>query len=112
MFVFVKARIDQRFDSPDQLTVKVISVIHLAEVFEKFAKSITASVKLHQLSKEIIGKITESAKKHRGKCQLMIRVIDEDDEVHFESLSRNTRVDARGFLLEIEELPELSITIG
>ena len=40
MYVFVKARVEQRFDSPDQLVVKINSMILLSDVMEKFSRGI------------------------------------------------------------------------
>jgi DNA polymerase III subunit alpha len=111
-YVFVKARIEPRFDSPDQLAVKVSTITLLNEVFDKFAKVITVTVTLSELDEKIVSSLLKLVKEHKGKCALHIQVIDDDDKIYVDLPSKKAKVDARGFIKGLEEFPEIKYKAG
>lgn len=111
-FLYIKAKVESRFDDPNQLTVRISSISLLPELFEKMAKCISISVNLNELTKELVEELYQLAKKHKGKCQLKIQVKDDDEKLLIESVSRKWRVDAKEFLMAVDEMPEISTKVS
>jgi DNA polymerase-3 subunit alpha len=96
-YVYIKARVEARMDNPDQLNLRISSVTLLQEVFEKFAKSITVTLALNEVTKEHIDFLQSLAKDHKGKNQLRIQVKDEEEKLNVELPSKKFRVEAKEF---------------
>ncbi|HTX88464.1 MAG TPA: DNA polymerase III subunit alpha [Bacteroidales bacterium] len=105
--VFLKARVESRFDAPEQMTVRVGSMILLEEVFEKFTKAITLVIPIAALNKEMTDFLFSSAKAHKGKCPFTIQVTDEEEKIWSEAPAKKFRVDPKPFLTELESFPEI-----
>ncbi|HZX63448.1 MAG TPA: DNA polymerase III subunit alpha [Bacteroidales bacterium] len=111
-FVYIKAKVESRYDAPDQLNLRINSVTLLQEVFEKFAKSITVALSLHDVTKEKIAFLHSLAKKHKGKNLLRIQVKDEEEKLSVELPSKKFRVEAKEFSRGLAEAPEFSFKIN
>jgi DNA polymerase-3 subunit alpha len=110
-YVFLKARIESRFDSPDQLTIRISQVILLAEVVEKFSKVLSLTLVLDELVIDTIHKLNAAAKHFKGKCQLRIRVHDPVENITIDLPSRKYRVNPKEMIKALEELPEIHIRV-
>jgi DNA polymerase-3 subunit alpha len=111
-YVFIKARVEARFDSPDQLNVRVGSISLLSEVFDKFAKSVTVNLSLADVNHGLITKIRELVKIHKGKCSLRFQVMDEEEKIVVELRSRKLNVELKEFVIAVEKLEILNYKIG
>jgi DNA polymerase-3 subunit alpha len=96
-YVHIKARVEARIDNPDQLNLRISSLTLLQEVFEKFAKSILVTLSLNEVTKENIDFLQSLAKHHKGKNQLRIQVMDEEEKLCVELPSKKFRVEAKEF---------------
>ena len=111
-FVYIKAKVESRYNAPDQMNLRVNSVTLLQEVFEKFAKSITVTLSLQDVTKENIDFLHSLAKKHKGKNLLRIQVKDEEEKLSVELPSKKLRVEAKEFSRGLAEAPEFSFKIN
>ena len=111
-YVFIKARVEARFDAPDQLNVRVSSISLLSEVFDKFAKSVTVNLLLADINPDLIGKIRDLAKIHKGKSILRFQIMDEEEKMVVELPSRKSRVELKEFVIALEKLEILKYKIG
>lgn len=111
-FVYIKAKVESRPNAPDQMNLRVNSVTLLQEVFEKYAKTITVTLSLQDVTKENINFLHSLAKKHKGKNLLRIQVKDEEEKLSIELPSKNIRVEAKEFSLGLAETPEFSFKIN
>jgi DNA polymerase-3 subunit alpha len=105
--VFIRARVESRFDMPDQLTIRVNTIQLLAEVFERFTKSISLTIPLKSLNREMTGFLLAHARKNKGKVSFSIQLTDEEEKIHSESLSKKFRVNPKPFLVALEEFPDI-----
>ncbi len=112
-YVYIKARVEARFDSPEQLNLRISSMTLLADVFEKFAKLVTVMIRLDDLNGALVKNLRETAKKYKGKCNLKIQLMDDDDEKMYVDLaSKKMKIDAREFIKEINGFPEIKYRVG
>ena len=110
-YVFLKARIESRFDNPDQVSIRVNQVILLSEVMEKFARVLSLTLILDELAIDTIHKLHQAALHHKGKCHLRIRVHDPDENITIDLPSRKYRVNPKEMITALEELPEVHIRV-
>ena len=102
-FVYVKAKVESRFDSPEQVNLRISSMNLLADVFEKFAKVLTVMIRLGDLNSGLVDHLRELAKKHKGKAVLRIQLVDDEDEkIYFDMTSKKMKVDVKEFSKELD----------
>ena len=111
-FVYIKAKVESRYDAPDQINLRINSVTLLQEVFEKFAKCITVSLSLQEITKDNIDALHSLAKKHKGKNLLRIQVKDEEEKLCIELPSKKFRVEAKAFSRDLSEALQFSFKIN
>lgn len=110
-YVHIKARVEPRYDSPDQLVVRVNTISLLSEVMEKHAKTLFLTIMLNELTADSIYKMHTLAKQHKGKCQLRVRIQDPENNLSIELPSRKYRVSAKEIVNSLQTLPEIQYRI-
>jgi DNA polymerase III subunit alpha len=111
MFVFIKARVEGRFDAPDQLVIRVSAMVLLSEVLEKFTKSVAITMPLAELRSDRITHMLELAKKHKGKAALRIRIEDTEERTSIDLPSKKYRVNPREIVRALTEFPDLEVKL-
>ncbi|MDP1623569.1 MAG: DNA polymerase III subunit alpha [Bacteroidales bacterium] len=110
-YVFLKARIEPRFDNPDQMTIRINQVVLLPDVMEKFSKTLSLTVLLDELTVDTIHKLHEATKQHKGICHMRIRVHDPEENITIDLPSRKYRINAREMIRTLTELPEIQFRV-
>jgi len=110
--VFVKIRIESRFDNPDQMTIRVLHVSLLADVIDKCARSLTLILPITAINDTVIKELHELAKKHKGKCQLKFRIVDAEEAINIDLPSKKIKVNAKELILEILDFPGISFRLS
>ncbi|MEI6436806.1 MAG: OB-fold nucleic acid binding domain-containing protein, partial [Bacteroidota bacterium] len=110
-YVFLKARIESRFDNPDQMTIRINQVTLLSEVMEKFSKVLTLTLDIIEVTRDMIEKLHQAAKQCKGKCHIRIRVQDPVENITIDLPSRKYRVNPREMIRAIAEMPEIQIRV-
>lgn len=89
-FLYIKARIQSRFNDPNNLEIKVGSIKMLPDVGNDFAKSITLSLNLEDIDSDIVISLNKILGNHPGK--LPVRFAVKDDIHRVELASKKVRV--------------------
>jgi len=110
-YLFLKARIESRYENPDQLTIRINQVMLLSEVMEKFARTLSLTINLDELTVDSIHRLHQAAKQHKGKCHLRLRVHDPEENVTIDLPSKKYRVNAREMIRALEEMPQISVRV-
>jgi len=110
-YVFIKARIESRFDNPDQLVIRVQNIQLLPEVVEKNAKGLMITIRLNDLLPDSIASLQQLAKKHKGKGYLRIRVSDEEENLLIDLPSRKFRINIKELVIAFQLIPEIQMRI-
>jgi len=90
-FVFVRARVQPRRWGND-LEIKLVAINLLSDVLEKLTKSISLRVNLFDINMTFIDNFKTILEEHKGNHQLKMNVIDPDENVSLELLSRTHKV--------------------
>ena len=110
-YVFIKARIEPRFDNPDQLAVRVNQILLLPEVLEKFTKVLSLTVSLKELTVENINKLQIIAQKSKGNCRIRFRIHDPDENIMIDLPSKKYRVNPKEMISDLQSFPEIQCRV-
>jgi DNA polymerase-3 subunit alpha len=110
-YVYIRGRIESRFDNPDQMVVRIIHMSLLQEVMEKMSKTFFITVGLNELAEDLPARLLSKVKQNRGQCPLRIRIFDPIDNVSIDLPSKKHRVNAKELMLALEEFSELQVRI-
>jgi DNA polymerase-3 subunit alpha len=111
-YVYIRARVESRFDNPDQLAVRVNQVMLLAEVLEKFTKLVVLQMDLQVLTPDLIEKALQIAYRHKGQTRLRIRLSDIEAGMVIEMPSRSVRVNPKEFVAEVALVADLNVRVN
>jgi DNA polymerase III subunit alpha len=102
-FLFVKARVQERWMQQDNLEVKVLAMQLLSDVREKMVKNITIDIALEEISGNFMNNFLEVIKLNPGNCNVRFNVIERKENLKVEMNSRKYKVAPHNeFLKELE----------
>ncbi|MCE5174905.1 MAG: DNA polymerase III subunit alpha [Bacteroidales bacterium] len=115
MFLMVKARYVPRSWKPGEFELKVHSISLLADVMDTAVEKINISIPLSIVEKSFVEDLYDEVRKHPGKTQLTMTVIDYDEEppLRLDFFSRSYQVKPdKEFIRYIEEMDSVSLKIN
>jgi DNA polymerase-3 subunit alpha len=110
-YLFIKARVESRFDNPDQLVIRVNSVLLLSEVMEKLAKVLILTIEINELTVDKIHTIHTLALQNKGRCSLRVKIQDYSENITIDLPSRKYKVNAKEMIRELSKLSDIRIHI-
>lgn len=75
-FVYIRARVQARFNSSDQLEVRPMSMQFLSDVSDKQARSLTLKLPLQALNEDFMDKIGDVLNNSPGNCVVKFNIVD------------------------------------
>ncbi len=109
-FLFIKARIQQRYNS-EALEVKVKSINLLSEAVDKFVDQLVLNVPVTDVDEKFIDTLESLAKSNTGKCRLKILLKDPVENCNVEMVSRKIKVDPVNFLKQFKKNYNVSFSL-
>ncbi|MBM3404828.1 MAG: DNA polymerase III subunit alpha [Bacteroidetes bacterium] len=109
--VLIKLRIEVKIEPNERINYRIQNFFLLADVMDKFTRSVILQLDLNQVSKENIARLVQLAKSHKGRCALKILVRDDEAKVTFDTVSNKFRVQASDFIKALEESQEFNYTL-
>jgi DNA polymerase-3 subunit alpha len=107
LFVFVKARVQDRFNQPGSLELKLNKIELLSDVKEKAFSTIKLRVKLTHVNDEFILKLENLVSTRSGKSNIEFLVEDEDN-TQIKLFSKKSKVSIDNeFLFELDKMAEV-----
>jgi len=97
-FVFVKGQIQPRYNSSDQLEVKVKSMMLLSDLAEKKASHLLLEIPISEINSEFVDFLKANIDENKGNCRLKIKLRDDIEKLSVDMLSRKIKVEPIGFL--------------
>ncbi|REJ83169.1 MAG: DNA polymerase III subunit alpha [Bacteroidetes bacterium] len=99
-FVFIRAKVQPRFNSPDQFEVRPYYMQYLSDVSDKLAKSLTLKFPLQELDKDLLSRIEESLNNSPGNCVVKFSIIDKTSNINLDLPSKKMKVSVNKVLIE------------
>ena len=106
-FVFVKGKVEERYNQPGSWDFRAENFTHLADLREKMTKYVEISLETAMLTQEIIQTINLILTKHSGNCELRVKIIDNSEDITLPTRSTKFRVNPSNTLLN--ELRSLGV---
>jgi DNA polymerase-3 subunit alpha len=109
LFVFIKARIQDRFNQPGSLELKLSKIELLENVKENAFGSIRLKVKVDRVNDELIAKLDALINTKAGKSNLEFFVEDDAERMNVRLFSKKNKVSIDSdFLMELDRLTDVS----
>jgi hypothetical protein len=83
----------------------------LSEVLERFTKGITVTIPIDDVTAGSVEALSESARKHRGKSLLRIRIEDKQGKMQVDLPSRKFRVNPKEMVPVLSEFSGFEVRI-
>jgi len=110
--LLIKARIQYRYNSEDQLEIRVNNISLLADALDNFSNNVTLNIQLETLSEHRIEELHKMIKKNKGNCKLKVRVIDKHEGNIIELPSKQYKVKCSELVNEIKNQEQISFKIN
>jgi DNA polymerase-3 subunit alpha len=108
LFVFVKARVQERYNQPGSLEIKLSKIELLDEVKKNAFNLIRLKIKLSALDDGIVTSLEGLVNRFEGKSSLEFYVEDEEQQQNIRLFSKKSKVSIENeFLMELEKLTEI-----
>ena len=108
-FVYVKGRVEERYNRPDVWELQPSQVQLLSELREKMTRGIRINVPVAQLTEALINRLEELTHSHPGTCALKVCVQDEQENIAVELLSRKYKINPDNLLFDkLDELEHIT----
>jgi DNA polymerase-3 subunit alpha len=112
-FVYIRAKVQTRFNQADNWEVKPYSIQFLSDVSDKMAKSLTLKVAIEKVNDEFINAANEILAAHPGNATVKFCIEDSSENMTVELPSKKLKVKASQALLdEISALKLLDIKVN
>lgn len=107
-FVFLKCKVQLRFNASDVYELKILTMQLLQEVSARMAKNITLTIPLQLVSDDFLKTFENMTKQHPGNCQLRFNIFDNDEKISLSMASRKSRVTLDKELIDyLDAMPEV-----
>ncbi len=113
LFVYVQAEVTQYTIKKDGVEtklkpkLKILNMMSLSEVLERYTKSINFHIDLNLLNDEFCTRLKKLVHQNRGKTQLSVTVDDFEDDLNLFMSSPEMSVDPSKFVALLEQMPEV-----
>jgi DNA polymerase-3 subunit alpha len=113
LFVFVKARVQERYNQPGSLEIKLSKIELLDEVKKNAFNMIRLRVKLDKLDEQLVLKLDALMNRFEGKSNVEFFVEDSEHRQNIKLYSKRNKVAIDNeLLLELDKMGELSYDLG
>ena len=99
-FVYVKGRVEERYNRPGVWELRPSTVQLLSELREKMTRGIRINIPVARLNAELINRLEELTHAYPGTCALKVCVQDEQENIAVELLSRKYKINPDNLLFD------------
>jgi len=111
-FLFIKGVVVTKQWGDQRPEFKINSIELLSEIREKLSKTIQVDLKPKSISLEVINQIEDILSQHPGKCSFKVNLVEENDNISVDLLSRKFMVSPSDELLNsLKDIPELECKV-
>lgn len=102
--IYVKAKVDSRYNSPNQLELTITHMELLSDIMDKLAKQIIIRLNLNDITDDIVNQLSNVIAKCKGNCPLKVNITDTIEKYYVEMPSKKHFVDPHKILDELQRL--------
>ena len=113
LFIFVKARVAERYNQPGSLEIKLSKIELLDEVKKNAFNLIRLRIKLNQLDNDLVIKLEGLMNTAEGKSSVEFYVEDEEQHQNVKLFSKRSKVAIDNeLLLELDKIPAVTYDLN
>ncbi|HOZ87469.1 MAG TPA: DNA polymerase III subunit alpha, partial [Bacteroidia bacterium] len=113
LFVFVRARVQERYNQPGSLEIKLSKIELLETVKENAFSLIKLKVKLANVNEGLIGKLDNLMNTHAGKASIEFYVEDEELRQNIKLFSKKNKIAIDSeFLMELDKIADVKYDLN
>ncbi len=113
LFVFVKAKVQERYNQPGSLEIKINKIELLDDVKTNAFNLIRMKVKLAAVNDNLINKLEQLMSNNAGKSSVEFYVEDEEQHQNVKLFSKKNKIEINDtFLLEMDKLVEINYELS
>lgn len=103
-FLMIRARVENRYNNPDQFELKIVNMFLLSETLERMVKEITIIIPLKEINEEHIDELKKILYTVKGKCKLCFLVQQPEEQTSLKLPSRKYFVNSLELVKSIKNL--------
>ncbi|MBL0065684.1 MAG: DNA polymerase III subunit alpha [Bacteroidetes bacterium] len=112
-FVYIKAKVQSRYNSPDQFEAKPTTIQYLSDISDKLAKSITLKVPLHAVSEKFLTDLNTTLNNSPGNCVVKFNILDPEEQISLELPSKRMKIKVNKDLIsQLDSFKELEYKLN
>ena len=112
-FLYIKGVVVRKQWGDQRAELKISSIELLSEIREKLTKTVMIDLNPGDIDEDTITRIEEVFEQHPGKCALRVNLLDEDENIAVDLLSRRFMVSPDDSLLKsLAEIPNLRYRVA
>jgi DNA polymerase-3 subunit alpha len=113
LFVFVRAKVQERYNQPGSLEIKISKIELLDDVKSNAFSLIRMKVKLANVNENLINKLDKLINQNVGKSSVEFYVEDEEQHQNVKLFSKKSKIEINDtFLLEMDKLVEVNYELS
>jgi len=111
-FLYIQGNVVEQKWGDRRLEFKIRNIELLNDLRDKKSKGVRVNVNLEDLSDTIIERIESICSKHKGECSLHVNLLDQEENIGVELLSRKYKINPSNELIdEMKKIPELECRV-
>jgi DNA polymerase-3 subunit alpha len=111
--VYITGRYQTRYNQPDNFEFKISKIELLSETRNTLTKKLTIRIDNYNIQDRITDDLTSLFGKYPGKLPVVLKIVDEQEEIVLSLNSRKFLVDiSNDFLKELKSMEELSFSLN
>ena len=111
-FLFVQGKVAERAWGNQRLEFKINSIEILNDLRDKKSKGFQINLNLQDLNEKLIEQIDTLCLDNKGDCAVYLNVLDPEEKINVEMLSRKYKINPSNTLLEkMKRIPEVSCKV-
>ena len=111
-FVFLKGKVEERYNQPGLWEFRPMHIELLSEVRNKLCKGLALDIDMEFLDNNLVDQLSELISLNPGDLTLRINIIDKDESLKVDMLSRRFKVGASNELMEdLKKISGLGVKI-
>jgi DNA polymerase-3 subunit alpha len=111
--VYITGRYQTRYNQPDNFEFKISKIELLSETRNTLTKKLTIRIDSYNIQDRITDDLTSLFGKYPGKLPVVLKIVDEQEEIVLSLNSRKFLVDiSNEFLKELKSMEDLSFSLN
>jgi DNA polymerase-3 subunit alpha len=113
LFVYVKARIQERYNQPGRLELKIQKMELLENVKESAFSNLKLKMELESITEQFINQLDQVLGSYQGKCNVEFYVEDKKENMNVKLFSKKSKIAISEELInELNKFPNLEYELN